>query len=527
MSDLDLSVFDRLDFDPFDSEQPSPPGGPPCAGHEAHDGTCIFSQSSQQLLRCLYRMHGRDGSDPLPDCSVCQFWSAKDFKNYRARLKRVVKKCIFSPCYSSTLADLLARMQVTYGSGSSTSSPLDVLPPSGRRSSVIHPPPHAGIGLSAPSNQFRQSGSSATYPGLAFSRGAPSPPQVEVHSPQDEPPPKSRFTLVDWASQFAPSMLVDPPPNTNNPASGAYGFEEAPSNPFPQRIRADESLCGAFFRGVNYHIRSEPAQLEALLQALPSSPLGTPSPPLSPLPAGAYHYGPHAATMPTFLSSSCLGSVRSGFHKFSQPSISRDLQSRWAAVSRTFLYLQEISALNSLLFKHPEIDSVSRNDIFWQQRQMLLGAAHTLGSLGHLPMRDARRQYIDAMGRYASSSFSVEPFTLTSPLGPDGHHLWTQGPPDMAVAVNILEERTVASSSRQSDNRLYRGGGRKPSSGPRGQHRRSPYPRPRNLPPQPAPQASASNSRYSNQSAGNSRNSRQQQSSQRGSLRGSRGKRRF
>ena len=260
--------------------------------------------------------------------------------------------------------------------------------------------------------------------------------------------------------------------------------------------------------------------MKSLLEALPNSPPGVPSCAYPPLPAAAFSYAPHASHMSSFLSSSHLSCARSGYFKFKQPQITKDNQSRWAAVSRTFLFLQEISAINSLLAKHPEIDAPSKDSIIEHQRRMLLGAVHSLGSLGHQPLMAARQQYLEAMGQSAMSSFSSEPFNLSSPLGPAGHQLWTQGPPEVSRAIASLGEVL-----RQPSSSRPRGGGARSRPAPFRKDRRSPYQRPRNLPAQPVPQPSAGSA--DNQSSGRSGNSRrQQQSSRQPSGRG-RGKRSF
>ena len=43
----------------------------------------------------------------------------------------------------------------------------------------------------------------------------------------------------------------------------------------------------------------------------------------------------------------------------------------------------EILLLSSILMSNPDIDVPTRKQILWQMRRMLLGAAFSLGSLGH------------------------------------------------------------------------------------------------------------------------------------------------
>ena len=508
----------ELDFLEVDSSSPNP-----CADHLAHDGRCIFALSRGELLRCLYRKKGHG----VAACPTCFCWTDNEFKNFRRRMMTRVRTHLDSSCYTPTLADLLREMRSRYGNQQHTS-------PSAPGHHLPSGPP--GVpGSSAPPS-FPSPGGFPPYP-MVFGYpqgpyvprpfpGFPGPPPTiqpdpvpeESSSSESEADPPSRFILMDLASKWAPDMLKKSVPQDDDPATGAFGFDAVAPPSSSGRVQADEGLCGSFLRGVNYHLRGPPQQLKALLSSLPSCDPGVPKFEHSPLPADAYAFGDHASNMPSFLSQTALRCPQSHFHKWSSPSIPKDISGRWSAVSRGFLYLMEISSLSSLLMHNPQIDSATRESILRQMRSMLLGAAFTMGSLGHSSLVSARQLYLQVMGQFSSPAFAAEPFTLSSPLGASGVSLWSSGPSDLAQTCNLLQSQARPRSQQSSGHQKL-----KKQKGQQQKPRFKPYPRPKNLPAQNQPSSSGS------RSADKSGKQQQQQSkSQRGGNQGGRGgKKRF
>ena len=517
MSDL----FDNLDAD-FDLFGGFPPQSG-CEDHLAHDGRCIFALSRGELLRCLYRRKAFN----VPSCYLCSSWPDKEFKNFRRRLQTVVKNYISAPCYSPTLATLLKEMQTRHGkppqetgqssipapapmprslpsatvtSAGATSAPPQHFPPSGPPQFSGHPRPCAPPSAAFPQFPmfygYPPSYMPSPYPGFS----APPPPSFADVAQQDsssesveEDEPPAKFILTDLAKKWVPDMVQDTDVKNDDPQSCAFGFEDsAPQSSFGQ-VEADDGLCGAFLRGVNYHLKTPSQHMQALLDSLPTSELGLPRCEFSPLPVGAYTFKEHASKMPSFLSQAALRSQQSHFSGWSPPSIPRDLSSRWSSISRGFLYLHEMSSLTSLLMAGPGMDLEDRQTALRQMRKMLLGAAFTMGSLGHNTMMSARQLHIKVMGEHASPTFNADPFGLSSPLGPSGSRLWNSGPSDLAQARDFIKSH-VAATPKQSSGRLQK---RKNKS--QQKPRFGPFKRPKNLPAQKPPSNQSDKPKQSHQ----------------------------
>ena len=330
-----------------------------------------------------------------------------------------------------------------------------------------------------------------------------------AESEDDEPP--ARYILTDFAKKWAPDMVKDSAPVDDDPQACAFGFSDAVPHSPPGLVQADDGLCGAFLRGVNYHIKSPSQHMKALLNSLPSCKPGTPRYEFPPLPAGAYAFQESAAKMPTFLSTAALRDRQSLFPGWAPPSIPKDISGKWSSVCKGFLYLHEASALSSLLMASPQMDLDDRGQILRQFRRMLLGAAFTMGSLGHGAMSDARQLHLKVMGEHSSPRFASEPFGIASPLGDAGRELWNSGPSAMAQTCSFLQKQA---SSRQHSS----GRSQDPKKSKQGQKfryqksRAGPYKRPKSQPAQNQSSNSGGANVKSNQS--------QAKSSQRGSRQG-------